>query len=99
MHVPAQRYVPVPPEQLDAALQELHDWHGDTTRLERTVRPHDLWRLLEQVAETEAEVDHHTVVDLDAGTVTFALWTHVRGGVTAADLELARRLDPVLDGS
>ena len=93
------RYAPLSPSELQEALAGLHDWHGDTTRLERTVRPQDLWSLLEQVAEAEAQVDHHTVVDLDSGTVTFALWTHVRGGVTAADRELARRLDPGLDGS
>lgn len=93
------RYAPLTTEELARALRELPGWRGDTSRLERTVAPADLWAVLERVAAVEAEVDHHTVVDLDAGTVTFALWTHARGGVTATDLELARRLDAVLDGS
>ena len=47
-------------------------------------------------AEVETELDHHTEVSLDAGTLTVALWTHVRNAVTAADIELARRLDVLL---
>lgn len=93
---PAQRYAPVPADQLEASLRDLDGWRGDTRRLERTVRPQDLWGLLERVAEVEAALDHHAVVELDRGAVTFELWTHVRGGVTTADLELARRLDTVL---
>jgi 4a-hydroxytetrahydrobiopterin dehydratase len=84
-------------EELAAALADLPGWHGDTRRIARTVVPDDLWDLLERVAAAEADLDHHTVVDLDAGTVTFAVWTHVRDAVTAADLELARRISRVLD--
>lgn len=90
---------PLAPEQLSAALHDLPGWHGDTRRIARTVEPHDVWTLLERVAAAEADLDHHTVVDLDAGTVTFAVWTHVCDAVTAADLELARRIDAVVDGA
>ena len=90
------RYTPLPLEALAAALRELPGWGVDGFRLVRTVRPDDLWRLLEQVCELERELDHHTEVTLDAGAVTFRLWTHVRNAVTAADLELARRLDALL---
>jgi 4a-hydroxytetrahydrobiopterin dehydratase len=94
---PRRRYAALTPEQLHAELAGLPGWHGDTRRIARTVRPSDLWTLLERVASAEAACDHHTVVDLDAGTVTFALWTHVRDAVTAADVELARRLNEVLE--
>lgn len=90
----------VGPSELTAALRELPRWHGDTRRIARTVAPHDLcdlWDLLEQVAAIEADVDHHTVVDLDAGTVTFMVWTHACDAVTAADLVLARRIDAVIE--
>lgn len=90
------RYTPLPLEVLAGALRDLPGWGLDGVRLVRTVRPGDLWRLLEQVCEVEDELDHHTEVTLDCGTVTFALWTHVRNAVTAADLELARRLDALL---
>jgi 4a-hydroxytetrahydrobiopterin dehydratase len=95
---PAQRsrYDVLSPDELTAALARLDGWHGDTRRIARTVAPADLWRLLELVAAVEADLDHHTVVDLDAGTVTFSLWTHVRDAVTWADIELAQRLDAVI---
>ena len=91
-----QRYAPLSTSELETALAGLDGWTGDTTRICRRVRPTDLWALLERVAEVESAIDHHTVVDLDAGSVTFTLWSHVAGVVTAADVELARRLDAVL---
>lgn len=90
------RYTPLPLDALAGALRDLPGWGVDGFRLVRTVRPGNLWRLLEQVCEVEEELDHHTEVTLDCGTVTFTLWTHVRNAVTAADLELARRLDALL---
>lgn len=89
------RYTPVSVEALAGALRELPGWRCDGSRLIRTVRPRDLWSLLEQVVAVEEELDHHTDVTLDNGTVTFTLWTHVRDAVTMADLELARRLDQI----
>ncbi|HVM27740.1 MAG TPA: 4a-hydroxytetrahydrobiopterin dehydratase [Mycobacteriales bacterium] len=96
--VPDQRprYTALTPDELAAALRDLPEWHGDTRRIARTVTPTDLWSLLERVAAAEAELDHHTVVDLDSGTVTFSLWTHVRDAVTEADIALAHRLDAVI---
>jgi 4a-hydroxytetrahydrobiopterin dehydratase len=89
-------YEPLTPAQLAEALKSLPGWDGDTTRIERTVQPEDLWSMLERVADAEAELDHHTVVDLERGTVTFALWTHVRDAVTDADVALARRINDVV---
>lgn len=93
---PPRAYSVLSAEDLAAALAELPGWHGDTRRIARTVAPSDLWDLLERVAAAEADLDHHTVVDLDAGTVTFAVWTHARDAVTVADLELARRINDVI---
>ena len=89
------RYAPLGMEAVTSALKDLPGWRCDGTHLIRTVRPKDLWALLEQVVAVEEELDHHTEVTLDSGTVTFTLWTHVRNAVTAADVELARRLDQV----
>lgn len=92
-----QRYAPLDVEGVAAALGELPDWRYDGTRLIRTVVPHDLWPLLEQVCAVEDELDHHTEVTLDAGTATFLLWTHACDAVTLADVELARRLDGITE--
>lgn len=91
-------YAPLDSEQVARALQGLPGWHGDTRRLTRKVAPDDLWGLLERVAAAEADLDHHTVVDLDRGTVTFLVWTHVRDAVTQADVELAAAINGIVEG-
>ena len=93
---PASRYAPLSPEELDDALQALPWWRFDGGRLLRTVDPWDLWTLLERVAEVEAELDHHSVVSLDSAGLTFSVWTHIRPGLTAADVELAGRIEDLL---
>lgn len=92
-----RRYVPLSDQELRTALHALPGWHGDGHRIARTVAPADLWGLLEGVAAAEAALDHHTVVDLDAGTVTFAVWTHARDAVTDTDVELAHRINALID--
>ena len=89
------RYAPLGVEALAGALRELPGWRCDGSRLVKTIRTRDLWTLLERVVDVEEELDHHTEVTLDDGAVTFTLWTHVRNAVTAADVELAQRLDQV----
>jgi 4a-hydroxytetrahydrobiopterin dehydratase len=91
----AARYTPLTRDALAGALRELPGWRCDGSRLMRTLAPRDLWTLLERVVDVEEELDHHAEVTLDRGTVTFTLWTHVRDAVTAADVELAQRLDAV----
>jgi 4a-hydroxytetrahydrobiopterin dehydratase len=48
--------------------------------------------LIGLVAATAEEQNHHPDVDLRWRTVTFGLSTHSAGGVTALDVELARRI-------
>ena len=83
-------------EELAEALRTLPGWRCEGGRLLRTTSPRDLWSLLEAVCAVERELDHHAVLTLDCGTVTFAVWTHVRDAVTAVDLELARRIEELL---
>ncbi len=94
----AARYAPLGLDALASSLRELPRWHCEGgTRLVRTVVPADLWTLLQKVVDVEGDLDHHTEVTLEDGTVTFTLWTHVRDAVTAADVELARRIDQLAD--
>ena len=48
------------------------------------------------IADVAEEMDHHPDVDLRWRTLHLALVTHSAGGVTRADLELARRIDALL---
>ena len=88
----AERYTTLTVEALAAALRALPGWHLAGAHLVRTVAPGDPWGLLERVQRIEDELDHHSTVTLDAGAVTFEVWTHVRSGLTAADVALAARI-------
>ena len=54
-------------------------------------------RLLDAVAVVADELNHHPDVRLGWGHVEFALSSHDAGGVTARDLELARRIGALAD--
>ena len=82
--------------ELEQALEDLPAWSGTTDEISRSVRAPDLptgIRLVDAVAEVAEQVDHHPDIDIRWRTVTFRLATHSAGGVTARDLDLARRID------
>lgn len=83
-----------------AALALLPGWSGDTGRIMRTVHAaSDLAETLRvEVMGIADDVDHHPVVEQHGEALTFILWTHSAGGVTRKDIELAARIDGVLDG-
>ena len=56
-----------------------------------------LLRADEVEAALADEIDHHPDIDIRWTTVTFALSTHSAGGVTERDLELARRIDEIVE--
>ena len=80
---------------VEGALTELQ-WIRNGNRLEKTVKRADFagaMRFVNAVAELAEEADHHPDITIAWNTVTLALWTHVSGGITAADLELAAKID------
>jgi 4a-hydroxytetrahydrobiopterin dehydratase len=91
----AQRYATLTVEALADALRSLPGWVVEQGHLVRRVPVRDPWRLLERVSQVELELDHHSVVALDRGELVFSVWTHVRRGLTAVDVELAHRIDEV----
>jgi 4a-hydroxytetrahydrobiopterin dehydratase len=52
----------------------------------------DAIRLVDTVAEQAEEMNHHPDIDVRWREVTFTLSTHSAGGITALDIELARRI-------
>jgi 4a-hydroxytetrahydrobiopterin dehydratase len=48
--------------------------------------------LVDRVAATAEDLDHHPDIDIRWRTVTFTLSTHSAGGITKLDVELARRI-------
>jgi 4a-hydroxytetrahydrobiopterin dehydratase len=54
-------------------------------------------RLVDAVAAAAEEVGHHPDIDIRWTTVTFRLWTHVVGGITEYDVDLASTIDNLID--
>ncbi|RNE63934.1 4a-hydroxytetrahydrobiopterin dehydratase [Cryobacterium tepidiphilum] len=54
-------------------------------------------RLLDQVAHAADAMNHHPDVTVGYGSIGFTLSSHDAGGVTARDVELARRIQDLAD--
>jgi 4a-hydroxytetrahydrobiopterin dehydratase len=83
-------------EDVQAALKGLPGWAYEDDRLRRTVTTASFpaaIRLVQRVADVAEDLDHHPDIDIRYQDVTFTCWTHTTGGVTGADVELARRID------
>ncbi|GIJ10325.1 4a-hydroxytetrahydrobiopterin dehydratase [Micromonospora andamanensis] len=83
-------------------LGGLAGWSGDPAGITRTVElasfP-DAIAVVDRVAATAEELDHHPDIDIRWRTVTFRCVTHSAGGVTERDLRLARRIDEIVEGA
>jgi 4a-hydroxytetrahydrobiopterin dehydratase len=87
------------PEDVSAALARLPAWSGDADGIERTVQLSSFREAVDTVvaiADVAEEMDHHPDVDLRWRTLHLTLVSHSEGGVSALDLELARRIDELL---
>lgn len=87
-------------EQIRQALVQRPRWEYRDGALARTVRAADFMsgiRLVDEVAVVAESLDHHPDVDIRYTELTFRLTTHSEGGVTERDLEMAGRIDSVLD--
>jgi 4a-hydroxytetrahydrobiopterin dehydratase len=86
-------------DDLAAQLVRLPGWRVEEDKLVRTVELVDFARSLELIVDVghEAEeMNHHPDIDLRYTRVRFALWTHVAGGITQYDIELAHRINALL---
>jgi 4a-hydroxytetrahydrobiopterin dehydratase len=83
-------------DAVSAALADLPGWAGDAASITRTVTAPDFLsaiRTVDDIALVAETMDHHPDIDIRWRTLTFTLSTHSVGGVTAADIELARGID------
>jgi 4a-hydroxytetrahydrobiopterin dehydratase len=82
------------------ALRALANWEGDANSLRRTVTAPDFMtgiRVVDEVAIVAEELNHHPDIDVRWRKVTFTVSTHSKGGVTERDVELARRIDEIVE--
>lgn len=87
-------------EEVSAALAALPGWTGDVHALERVVvlPPGIGQELLDRISRVERSMNHHAVVEERPDGTSFRVWTHARGLVTDLDVELARRINEIIDG-
>jgi 4a-hydroxytetrahydrobiopterin dehydratase len=87
-------------KQIKDALTDRPKWGYRDGALVRQVHAADFMggiRLVDEVAEVAENVNHHPDIDIRYTDVTFRLVTHSAGGVTAQDVEMAGRIDEVID--
>lgn len=86
--------------ELESALKKCPEWDIDGKGITRTIEFEefmegiDFVNLLADVAE---EAQHHPDITISYNRVTINLTTHDAGGITEADLELAQRVDNLID--
>lgn len=84
------------PSAVDGALAEGMAWRrvGDELVKDRRGRDFaDSLAFVNAVGALAEEANHHPDIDIRWNTVTLRLQTHSAGGITEADLVLARQVD------
>jgi 4a-hydroxytetrahydrobiopterin dehydratase len=84
------------PDVVDAALAEGLEWDRDGSEIVKRCSKQDFAGALayvNAVGELAEAMNHHPDIDIRWNTVTLRLTTHSAGGITEADLKLARRID------
>ena len=87
-------------EDLKRLLKRTPEWEIDGKKIVRTVEFDGFTEavdFLNEVAEVAEDEGHHPDVDIRYGKVILMLTTHDAGGVTEADVEVAKRLDNLID--
>jgi len=89
-------------DQVATATAELKEWSGDATAITRTAKlptfPAAI-AVVDRVAEVAEAMDHHPDIDIRWRTLTFVCATHSAGGVTDKDVDLARRIDEIVEAA
>ena len=84
------------PATVDAALADGIAWERDGRELVKVHTERDFAGALDfvnRVAEIAERADHHPDIEIRWNTVTLRLSTHSSGGITGADLALAKEID------
>jgi len=82
--------------EIEAKLAGLPGWERDEGAIRRRFECGDFVgsvRFVESLVEPAEAMGHHPDLELSWSTVTVTISTHSEGGLTAADFELAERVD------
>ena len=86
--------------ELDDALKKCPEWEPQNKTLSRTIEFegfNDAIDFVNDLAEIAEQAQHHPDILIHYNKVTLNLTTHDAGGVTALDIELAQRVDHLVD--
>lgn len=87
-------------KEIKEALKELPQWEAEGKAIERTFEFDDFSDAIDfvnGVAELAEDAGHHPDIEIHFNKVRLVLSTHSKGGVTEADLDLAERIDTLVD--
>jgi 4a-hydroxytetrahydrobiopterin dehydratase len=87
-------------DDLTAALKKCPEWDYEKKAITRTVEFEEFMDAIDFVndlAEIAEEAQHHPDIIIKHTKVSLKLTTHDAGGVTELDIELAQRVDNLVD--
>lgn len=87
-------------EDLEAILKKLPEWDLENHTIVRVLEFDEFMEgidFVNAVAEIAEEAGHHPDIDIRWCTVTVRLTTHDAGGLTDSDIEVARKVDTLVD--
>lgn len=87
-------------DDLTAALKKCPEWEYEKKAITRTIEFEEFMDAIDFVndlAEIAEEAQHHPDITIRHTKVTLKLTTHDAGGVTELDIELAQRVDNLVD--
>jgi 4a-hydroxytetrahydrobiopterin dehydratase len=87
-------------DDLTAALKKCPEWDYEKKSITRTIEFeefNDAIDFVNDLAEIAEEAQHHPDITIRHTKVTLRLTTHDAGGVTELDIELAQRVDNLVD--
>jgi 4a-hydroxytetrahydrobiopterin dehydratase len=85
-------------EEIEARLSEHPGWERRGDAIAKTFENGDFVgsvRFTERLVEPAESMNHHPDLEISWDKVTVSISTHAEGGITAADFELAGRIDAI----
>jgi len=82
--------------EIEAKLAGLTGWRREGAAISKQFKCGDFVgsvRFVQGLVEPAEEMNHHPDLEISWDTVTVTLSTHSEGGLTAADFELAAKVD------
>jgi 4a-hydroxytetrahydrobiopterin dehydratase len=87
---------PLDDSEIEARLAEHPGWERDSAAIRKSFERGDFVgsvNFVQSLVEPAESMNHHPDLEISWDTVTVSLSTHSDGGVTAADFELAAKID------